>query len=106
MDEIKSFQSARWISPPEAMWRIYGFDLNEMHPSVKTFPVHLKDQQPLTFPENQSLDNIAGNPIAKKTMLTEFFYMNRYNSDAQALKCVYTDFPQYFVWYSQAKSGL
>ena len=34
VDEIESFQSARWISPPEAMWRIYGFTLNEMHPSV------------------------------------------------------------------------
>ncbi|KAH7546258.1 hypothetical protein FEM48_Zijuj01G0181200 [Ziziphus jujuba var. spinosa] len=32
IDEIHSFQSARWISPPEAMWRIYGFSLNEMHP--------------------------------------------------------------------------
>lgn len=33
-DEIQKFQSARWISPPEAMWRIYGFILCEIYPSV------------------------------------------------------------------------
>ncbi|KAL5579704.1 hypothetical protein UlMin_012146 [Ulmus minor] len=36
IDEIQNFQSARWISPPEAVWRIYSFILNENHPSVYT----------------------------------------------------------------------
>ncbi|XP_058222040.1 uncharacterized protein LOC131332039 [Rhododendron vialii] len=36
IDEIEQFQSARWISPPEAMWRIYGFPLFEIHPAVMT----------------------------------------------------------------------
>ncbi|XP_074307245.1 uncharacterized protein LOC141642356 [Silene latifolia] len=33
-DEITAYQSARWISPPEAAWRIFGFHLNEIHPNV------------------------------------------------------------------------
>ncbi|XP_042972723.1 uncharacterized protein LOC122304515 [Carya illinoinensis] len=33
IDEIQQFQSTRWIAPPEAMWRIYGFIVNEMYPS-------------------------------------------------------------------------
>ncbi|XP_074304956.1 uncharacterized protein LOC141639812 [Silene latifolia] len=32
-DEITAYQSARWISPPEAAWRIFGFHLNEIHPN-------------------------------------------------------------------------
>ena len=40
VDEIKSFQSARRISPPEAMWRIYGFCLNKMYPYVMSLQVH------------------------------------------------------------------
>ena len=34
VDEIKQFRDARWVTPPEAMWRIYGFDLRKNHPSV------------------------------------------------------------------------
>lgn len=25
IDEIKEYQSARWLSPPEAMWRLFAF---------------------------------------------------------------------------------
>ncbi|XP_042972765.1 uncharacterized protein LOC122304568 [Carya illinoinensis] len=44
IDEIEQFQSGRWITPPEAMWRIYGFTLNEMYPSVYSLHLHLEDQ--------------------------------------------------------------
>ncbi|XP_074305530.1 uncharacterized protein LOC141640746 [Silene latifolia] len=33
-DEITAYQSARWISPPEAAWRIFRFHLNDIHPNV------------------------------------------------------------------------
>ena len=66
LDEIKNFQSARWISAPEAMWRIYSFDLNEMHPSVMPLPVYLENQQPVTFPDQQSGDDVAKDAHLKK----------------------------------------
>jgi hypothetical protein len=34
VDEIKQYRDARWVSPPEASWRIYGFDLSENNPYV------------------------------------------------------------------------
>ncbi|XP_021717143.1 uncharacterized protein LOC110684972 [Chenopodium quinoa] len=37
VDEIKQYQSGRWVSPCEAAWRIFSFDLFEMHPAV--FPL-------------------------------------------------------------------
>jgi hypothetical protein len=40
-DEIKQCRSARWISPPERVWRLYGFTLNEMTPAVITLKIHL-----------------------------------------------------------------
>lgn len=36
--------------------------------------------------------------MIKKTMLTEFFLMNRINKDAKELKLLYKEFPEYFVW--------
>ena len=31
IDEIKQYRDARWVMPPEALWRIYGFDLSKNH---------------------------------------------------------------------------
>lgn len=32
IDEIQQYRDARWITPPEALWRIYSFDLSKVHP--------------------------------------------------------------------------
>ena len=34
VDEIKQYKDARWVTPPKALWRIYGFDLSDRYPSV------------------------------------------------------------------------
>ncbi|XP_028057291.1 uncharacterized protein LOC114261250 [Camellia sinensis] len=44
IDEIQQFQSTRWISPPEAMWRIYAFSLNDIYPSIIYLQIHLEHQ--------------------------------------------------------------
>ena len=58
IDEIERFQSACWLSPPEAMWRIYSFPLNEMHPSVMTLQVHLPNEQFISFKKIDNLGNV------------------------------------------------
>ncbi|KAG2695935.1 hypothetical protein I3760_07G034500 [Carya illinoinensis] len=41
IDGIERFQSVRWIAPPDAMWRIFGFIVNEVHPTFyMTFRAH------------------------------------------------------------------
>ena len=49
VDETKEFQRDRWVSPPEALWRIYAFRLNEMTPAVYSLQVHLPDHQYVSF---------------------------------------------------------
>ena len=78
------------------MWRIFAFDLTNIHPSVMTMHLHLENYQSISFTENQALQDVLANERNSRTMLIEFFNMNKYNSDAQALKCVYTNFSQYF----------
>jgi len=34
IDEIKQYRDARWVTPPKALWRIYGFDISDRSPSV------------------------------------------------------------------------
>ena len=35
IDEIKAYRDARWVTPPEALWRIYGFDISKNYPPVQ-----------------------------------------------------------------------
>ncbi|XP_070022028.1 uncharacterized protein [Nicotiana sylvestris] len=43
VDEIKEYHSARWVSPPEAMWRLYGFSISEMSSTACSLQLHLKE---------------------------------------------------------------
>ncbi|XP_027171551.1 uncharacterized protein LOC113771129 [Coffea eugenioides] len=104
VDEIREFQQGRWISPPEAFWRIFEFRLNEMTPAVYTLQVHLPDQQLITFNKNSDLLQLMRKIDFSKTMLTEFFKMNKANGTAKTLKCIYREFPEHFVWSFKFKA--
>ena len=56
-----------------------------------------------TFPEKSSLHSVVKNQALQKTMLTEFFSMNKYDNYAKNLNCVYAQFPEYFRWNQQSK---
>lgn len=98
VDEIKEFQQGRWVSAPEALWRIYAFRLNEMTPAVYSLQVHLPDHQYVSFDQNSDLSQLLKNIDFSKTMLIEFFRMNRVNKKAQDLKYLYREFAEHFVW--------
>ncbi|KAH9618152.1 hypothetical protein KSS87_022808 [Heliosperma pusillum] len=75
-DEITAYQSARWISPPEAAWRIYGFHLNEIHPNVVPLQLHLPNMQTVSFRPWENLGSVLDDDARKRTMLTAFFEQN------------------------------
>jgi hypothetical protein len=101
VDEISAYQSARWISPPEAMWRIFSFNLSEMCPTVYSLQLHIENHQQVTYNNEDNLSTIVENENTRKTMLTEFFRMNEVNDFARTL--LYRDFPTYFVWNAHKK---
>ncbi|XP_075080477.1 uncharacterized protein LOC107824485 [Nicotiana tabacum] len=103
IDEIKEYQSARWVSPPEAAWRLLRFPISEMTPSVFHLQLHLEGQQFVSFKSIENVDRILSNLMIRKTMLTEFFVMNRTNKDAMQLLLLYKEFPEYFVWSFKEK---
>ncbi|XP_009792184.2 uncharacterized protein [Nicotiana sylvestris] len=98
IDEIKEYQSARWVSPPEAACRLFVFPISEMTPSVMQLQLHLEGQQFVSFKTIQNIHQIVNNPMTRRTILTEFFVMNSTNKDAKALNLLYKEFPEYFVW--------
>ena len=103
IDEITEYQSARWVCPVEAIWRIYRFSLSEMHPAVIHLQLHLENFQCMTFNEKEDLRDLLQNSFRKRTILTEFFRMNTTDPLAKQLKCTYKEFPEHFVWYPGKK---
>ncbi|XP_021986145.2 uncharacterized protein LOC110882430 [Helianthus annuus] len=75
--EIKRFQDARYISPPEAMWHIFSFSLSQIFPAVLALQLHLPNNQMVRFRDDDLMPNIVDRERDKRTMLTAFFDQNR-----------------------------
>ncbi|CAA2967846.1 Hypothetical predicted protein [Olea europaea subsp. europaea] len=43
IDEISAYQSVRWISPPEPMWRIFSFNLAEIYLTVYSLQLYIEN---------------------------------------------------------------
>ncbi|XP_049362731.1 uncharacterized protein LOC125827456 [Solanum verrucosum] len=63
IDEIKEFQSARWVSPPESAWRLFGFSISEMSLSISHLQLHLEGQQFVSFRNDTDIHTIVNNPM-------------------------------------------
>ena len=57
----------------------------------------------ISFHKHSDLADLLNRADFSKTMLTQFFHMNKTNKIAQKLKCLYRDFPQFFVWKPKKK---
>ena len=45
VNECQNFINARYIGATEALWRLFGFKMHEMSPSVTKLALHLPDEQ-------------------------------------------------------------
>ncbi|XP_024186018.2 uncharacterized protein LOC112190772 [Rosa chinensis] len=93
-DEIRQFVDARWVCAPEALWRIFKFVMNRIYPTVDRLQIHLPNMQQIRFDANETVEVILTDEHAQKSMLTEYFTMNR--MDPEARRYLYREFPQYY----------
>jgi ATP-dependent DNA helicase PIF1 len=101
IDEIKQYRDARWVTPPEALWRIYGFDLSKLHPLVKQLQLHLPDVHMVSFHKRQKIKDVVNRPGIEQSMLMAYFDANGLHENARGI--LYHDFPEYFTWQSNGK---
>ncbi|KAJ4810606.1 ATP-dependent DNA helicase PIF1 [Rhynchospora pubera] len=101
VNEVKDYLDCRCITPPEAIWRLYQYDIHQSHPSVERLPVHLPGENTIMFNDFDRLDFIANNENLKRTKLTEWFTLNRRDPNARRLK--YCQIPEEYVWNSKHK---
>ncbi|KAG2209273.1 hypothetical protein INT47_005565 [Mucor saturninus] len=95
-DEINHFIDARYVSAPEASWRIFGFSLHKEFPSHQRLSIHLPGQETVYFAEGANLSDVLANSASKNTTLTAWFNINR--TDLNANQYLYHEFPEYYTW--------
>ncbi|KAL6894303.1 hypothetical protein ACP4OV_008401 [Aristida adscensionis] len=101
IDEIKQYRDARWVTPPEALWRIYGFDLSKNSPPVLQLQLHLPGMHMVSFQPHQDIKKVVNREGVEKSMLTAYFEANRLDLHARGI--LYRDFPEHYTW--QANEG-
>ncbi|KAL5648116.1 hypothetical protein ACJX0J_042471, partial [Zea mays] len=59
VDEIKQYRDARWVTPPEALWRIFSFDLSQNSPPVMQLQLHLENMHMVSFHERAKVNHVV-----------------------------------------------
>ncbi|XP_024368015.2 uncharacterized protein [Physcomitrium patens] len=103
VDEIKDFLEGRYVAAQEACWRLFGFETNNKSHSICRLPVHLPDQQYVTFKEGTSLHSVIDQNA--ETKLTKFFELNCHiraliasGNQGNHMLLRYMDLPLYYKW--------
>ncbi|KAL7079773.1 hypothetical protein ACQ4LE_001173 [Meloidogyne hapla] len=94
-NEIKEYQDVRYVTPPDALWRILGYEMQERSHTIKRLPIHLSGKQTVFIDKKWSEEHIK-NKMEKKTELTAYFELNKTNE--KAIKLLYHEIPEYFVF--------
>ncbi|KAI5335567.1 hypothetical protein L3X38_025700 [Prunus dulcis] len=90
------FVDARWVCALDALWRIFKFVVNWIYPTVQRLQIHLPNMHQVRFQYDQTIANILIDERLNKTMLTEFFTLNR--NDAKAKRYLYREIPEHYRW--------
>ncbi|XP_019189858.1 PREDICTED: uncharacterized protein LOC109184316 [Ipomoea nil] len=96
VDEIKMYYDCRYISPPEAAWRIFGFDIQFRNPSVERLSFHLPNEQSIIFHDDDLVDDVVNRPTVAQSMFTAWFEANKKYAAGRQL--TYSQMPTKFVW--------
>nr|GEX84876.1 uncharacterized protein [Tanacetum cinerariifolium] len=96
VDEIKDFLNCRYLSPCEAAWRIYVFEIHYRTPSIERFPFHLKDEHYVIFDATESIDYDVDKSSVNETKFESWMELNQTDTFARTL--LYVVIPKFYVW--------
>ena len=96
VDEIQDYLDGRYISPPEACHRIFGYNVSEHAPNVIRLDIHLPGLQRVTFNADEAAEDALIN--TKSSSLDAFFrYCATNPEDVAGL--LYPDAPTRLTWH-------
>ncbi|XP_026459754.1 uncharacterized protein LOC113360460 [Papaver somniferum] len=95
-DEVQMYIDARYIGPPEAAWRLYGYSMHKEHPHVERLAIHFPGKQKIIYESAGTIDDVAEKAENYKSTLMTYFEYYAENPTTPAY--TYHKFPQHFVW--------
>ncbi|XP_025192330.1 uncharacterized protein LOC112592482, partial [Melanaphis sacchari] len=102
-DEIENYINSRYVSPPEAVWRLFSFEMHKRSHTIVRLPVHLEDYHNVYFAPNQVLER-AQNAALARTKLTAFFALNA--TDVEARQYLYQEIPVHYTWKATRRTWI
>ena len=99
-NEIKSYVESRYVSAPEAMWRISKYPMHHFTHTVTRLGIHLPLQNNIYLQEG-NIDADLHRAANTDTTLTAWFKLN--DIDDQAHDILYCSIPQHYVWNKSEK---
>lgn len=95
-DEVTRYQSGRYISSSEAVWRILSFPIHERYPPVIHLDVHLEGGQRVYFQPKNVAERMNS---PRQTTLLAFFRLCERDNFAKSL--LYNEVPHYYTYNKQ-----
>ena len=92
-DEVQTYLDCRYLSPPEAMWHLLQFDMQQKSATVIRLQIHLEKQQRVFHQQGEeeaALERIG------PSMLEGYFVLNAINP--QAREMTFKEVGENFVW--------
>ncbi|XP_075475631.1 uncharacterized protein LOC142507875 [Primulina tabacum] len=96
VDEVNMYYDCRYISPCEAAWRIFGFEIQYRDPPVERLSFHLPNEQNIIFSDIDQIDTVLERLTVNQSMFLAWMEANKKYPEAREL--LYAEFPMKFVW--------
>jgi len=74
--KVKYYLNGRYISPCEACWRIYSFQIHMRSPVVQRLYFHLSGENSIVFEDDDDIDALLSKPTIKESMFTSWLQTN------------------------------
>jgi len=94
-DEPKEYVDCRYVSAPEAIWRIFKFKMHDQSHAIYRLHVHLENEQTVCFMEGNE-EVAVDRAKSRDSKLTAWFALNKVDVNARELK--YWEIPTHYTW--------
>ncbi|POS82458.1 hypothetical protein EPUL_004987, partial [Erysiphe pulchra] len=109
-DEIKMTVQGRYISPVQAILRLFAYTTHEEKPAVMLLPYHLEGEHQVSFGRNMTGAQDAAAIELQRSAFMDWMRYNAANTDG--LDLCYSEFPLFYTyvrrrgWQKRKKWGL
>ncbi|XP_058761349.1 uncharacterized protein LOC131634741 [Vicia villosa] len=101
VDEIQQYLDCRYVSPSEACWRIYSYNIHGRKPAVERMFYHLVGEKPIYYTDYARMENVLETASVTESMFTAWLVANAKYEEAQTL--TYGQFVSKFVYHKKKR---